>query len=324
MPKTMAPMNVELASAGSHIGRFNPLIKKGLPAPLPEQALGSPVILAWPRSTCYYAQHDQATRWRRTHGVVGTGELPLVGAGGARCTVWEAMSRFSGLSLSGWKARSAEILRRDPSVPAGPQSGHLSGTVTNTHLLEGLRSSGNRTVWRQFVERYRPMIVGYACRSFGFSASDAEDAAQATLTAFVQAYQQGRYDRDKGRLRKWMFGIAVRQLRNLARKRGRVREVQIVDESDGTGLIPRVPDERSLEDAWEQEWRRAVLRQCMEEVRFQFDKTTVGAFELYAWKGWPVGQVAEHLGMTENAVYLAKKRILKRIRELLPRMEENW
>jgi DNA-directed RNA polymerase specialized sigma24 family protein len=50
----------------------------------------------------------------------------------------------------------------------------------------------------------------------------------------------------------------------------------------------------------------------------------VEAFELFAKDGLSAQEVAEQLGMTTNAVYLAKQHILKRIRELLPYMEEAY
>ena len=200
----------------------------------------------------------------------------------------------------------------------------ITRTATNTHLLEGLQDPNNDAVWKQFVNRYRPLIVRYARRSFGFSADDADDAAQVALAAFVEAYQKGQYDRDKGQLRKWLFGIATTRLRNLLRRRARLREVQVVDKSTGTGLILSIPDDCQLEETWEEEWRRAVYRQCMEEIRFQFDAKTVEAFELYVHNGRSADLVAETLEMTPNAVYLAKHRILKRIREISPRMEGIW
>lgn len=206
-------------------------------------------------------------------------------------------------------------------VDGGQRDASLT-TVTSTYLLEGLRKAENRTVWQQFVDRYRPLIAAYA-RRLGLSDQDAEDAAQDTLMTFCSSYQKGKYQREKGRLRDWLFGITRNHVMNLRRKR-RGREVQIVDRTDHTDFFARVPSEDEQRNLWEQEWRRAVLRQCLHEVRAEFDPTTLEAFELSAWKGWPTKQVAKHLAMTSNAVFIAKHRVLKRIRQLVPQMEELW
>ena len=201
----------------------------------------------------------------------------------------------------------------------------LSVTITSTSLLEALEKPENRTAWQQFVERYRPLVMHYAQNRFGLALHDADEAAQNTLAAFADAYQRGRYDREKGRLRKWLFGIATRQIRDFVRKRGKGREVQVPDRGTSTGFLPRIPDnDAELEEMWQEDWRRAVYQQCMVEVQAQFDAKTVEAFVLFAKQGMAAKEVAKKLGMTENAVYLAKYKILKRIRELVPLMEENW
>ena len=205
---------------------------------------------------------------------------------------------------------------------SGEHSGSEFRTVTSTHLLNGLRDPENRTVWQEFVSRYRPLIESYA-RRLGMNETDAQDAAQQSLIAFCTSYQDGKYHRETGRLRHWLFGIARNQINN-ARKKGRRRELQIGANSGETDFFERVEDDAHLEEIWEQEWRDAVLRQCLEEVRQTVEPKSVEAFELFARKGWSAQQVADHLGMTPNAVFIAKHRIMKQIKELLPRMEAEW
>lgn len=194
-------------------------------------------------------------------------------------------------------------------------------TTTNTLLLDALRETGNNLAWQRFCERYRPTIVRYGQSTFRLDVHDAEDAAQLALAAFHEGYLRGDYDRDRGRLRKWLFGIASNQMRQLLRKKARQREAQAPAGPQGADLMQLIPDEAALEQAWEREWRQAVYQQCMVEIRRQFNNKTVEAFELFAKDGAPAREVAEQLGITANAVYLAKQHILKRIRELLPVME---
>ena len=195
-------------------------------------------------------------------------------------------------------------------------------SVTSTYLLEGLKDPANQTVWQQYVDRYRPLILRYA-RRLGLDEVDGEDAAQQALLAFCEAYRQGRYERGKGRLRDWLFGIARNQIRNYQRRQ-HGREVQVATPPEQTDFFVHQADEKEWEDIWEQEWRDAVLRQCLEEARREVGEKTFAAFELFASQGWPARKVAEHLGLTANAVFIAKHRILRRVRELLPTMEEVW
>ena len=139
------------------------------------------------------------------------------------------------------------------------KAAHSLATVTSTTLLEGLKDSGNQTIWLQFVDRYRPLIQRYGER-LGLTAEDAEDATQASLMAFCEAYREAKYERARGRLGDWLFGIVHNQVRNQQRKRGRSREVAVT-ETQVAGIEARGSEE--LERIWEEEWQDAVARECL-------------------------------------------------------------
>ena len=195
--------------------------------------------------------------------------------------------------------------------------------LTRQAALIQRASLGDINAFSRLVLEYQDMAVGYAVSLLGdFHA--AEDAAQETLNAFFEGYAKGAYDPGKGRLRKWLFGIATNKIRNLVRRKAQRHEIQLIDGSSETGFLARIPDDAQLEQKWEQQWRRAVFKQCFEEVRCQLDAKTIQAYVKFAEQGNPAEQVAKELEMTCNAVYLAKHHVLKRIRELIPDMEQTW
>ena len=59
-----------------------------------------------------------------------------------------------------------------------------------------------------------------------------------------------------------------------------------------------------------------VLTKCLEQARRELDPNVFEAFELYALSEIPVDDVAQRLRMSRNAVYIAKSRVLSRLREL--------
>ena len=137
-------------------------------------------------------------------------------------------------------------------------------TITSTDLLLGLRDPNNSSIWQQYVDRYRPLLLKYG-RKLGLKDADAEDVAQLTLVTFCRAYQDGKYDRERGRLRVWLFAIARNQILNWHRRRE--REVQVNSEPDRTDFFAAVGDENRLEQIWEEEWRGAVMKHCLDEIR---------------------------------------------------------
>ncbi len=194
-------------------------------------------------------------------------------------------------------------------------------SVTNTSLLAGLRDRNNETCWSEFYGRYQPILVAFG-RKLGLTETDALDAAQEALMAFASAYREGGYDRQKGRLRTWLMGIATHKVRDLQRKR--CREKVVADNPESTAFLDKVPDDEQVSQVWDAEWQQTIVKRCLEEVRKQVKPRTMEAFELFALQGLSAEEVARRLDMTENAVWIAKNRVLSRMRELQKDYEENW
>ena len=194
-------------------------------------------------------------------------------------------------------------------------------TITHTALLVGLKAPTNDEVWSDFYARYQPLLVSVG-RRLGVSEQDAQDAAQEALLAFAEGYQKGKYDRSKGRLRTWLFGIAVKKIRDIQRRNG--RNFVVVEPVDKSRVLNGQPDDHSLSDIWESEWERRLLQVCMENVCRHMEVATVKAFELFVLKEWPADKVASQLGVTRNAVFKAKRRVLSRMRETYKYLQANW
>jgi len=189
--------------------------------------------------------------------------------------------------------------------------------LTTTLVLERLRSADD-DAWNMFVARFRQPVVRFAA-DLGLPPHEAEDAAQETLAEFLRTYREGRYDREKGRLHSWLFGIARRVALNRGRKLA--RQQQRSPAGQRTGFWDDIPDDAQLQQTWDRSWQTSILEQCLRRVRADLEPRTVEAFELVALQERPAADVADELGMSRNAVFLAKHRVLKRIRELQEEIE---
>jgi DNA-directed RNA polymerase specialized sigma24 family protein len=112
-------------------------------------------------------------------------------------------------------------------------------TTTSLTLLEGLRDPANQDAWQRFFDRYQPIVIGFAIK-LGLTDADAQDASQNTMVSFVEAYRQGAYDRRKGRLRSWLFGIACRKVKDI--QRARRNELVMVDQPNATRFLATVQE----------------------------------------------------------------------------------
>ena len=186
---------------------------------------------------------------------------------------------------------------------------------TTTQLLHQLQMTHDEDAWQQVCMQLRPVIVRFG-QGLGLSIQDAEDAAQETLMTFLKALQAGRYDRQKGRLSLWLLGIARRVILH-KRSRGSSQG----DHAD-TAFWESLPDDHQAEAIWEVQWQQVVLHRCMDQARREFDPKVFEAFRMYALGDVDAAEVGHRLGMTANAVYIAKSRVLARLRELESRFEE--
>ncbi len=192
-------------------------------------------------------------------------------------------------------------------------------THTTTALLEGLADPADEETWRAFDARFRPILNGFA-RRLGLAPEDAADAAQETLTRFVRAYRAGKYDRNRGRLRAWIIGIARHCIIDLKQSRAaRAKE-------RGLSAVAELPDDTTLTELWDTECEQEILRQGLDELRRETktDARTLRAFEMVAFDGRRPAEVAQELAITTNDVYLAKHRCLKRLRAIIDQLDELY
>ena len=193
--------------------------------------------------------------------------------------------------------------------------------ITTTQLLDELKTTKDASAWDRFCRHFHPVVVNFAMQ-LGLSHADAEDAAQETMAAFFKAFERGKYDRQKGRLSSWLFGVAKRVILNLRGRRPLER--LIADKATGTSFWDLIEDDKSIEQTWENEWRQVVLKSCLEQARRELDSNAVTAFELYGLRGIEVEEVCRQLDMSRNAVYIAKSRVLSRLRKLANLKPSNY
>lgn len=192
-------------------------------------------------------------------------------------------------------------------------------TRTTTALLDGLVDPANDEVWRAFDERYRPILVAFIVR-LGVEHADACDVAQETLLRFIGEYRDGRYDRQRGRLRSWLIAMASSKAASMRRWRAGRRERR------GESAIVELSDDAAMESAWEQERRRAVLERALQELRetSRTDPRTIRAFEMLFSLGLSPAVVATELDMSVHDVYLAKSRVAAKLRQIVARFEGEF
>jgi RNA polymerase sigma-70 factor (ECF subfamily) len=183
-----------------------------------------------------------------------------------------------------------------------------SVTTTSPTLLDRLRRSSAGEAWERFVELYTPLLLAW-CRRIGVTDTDAADLTQAVFLTLYQRLPDFQYDADRS-FRAWLKTILLNAWRNQVRQRASQRGDRAVTPDDIPDTDPRL----ELDEA---EYRAHLVRRAMALMRERFEPSTWRACWEFVVEERPADDVARELGLTPNAVYLAKARVLRQLRHEL-------
>jgi RNA polymerase sigma-70 factor (ECF subfamily) len=189
---------------------------------------------------------------------------------------------------------------------------------TQPSLLLRLRDPRNAEAWNAFLELYGPMIYAL-CRRRGLQDADAADVMQDVLRAAAQALPGFRYDPGVGSFRSWLLRVVRSKLCNFLAWRG--RQVPAPGGTTFDEALQSLPD-RETDAAWEEAWRARAFHWAAERVRIEVAESTWKAFWETAVRARPTAEVAGELSMTPGAVYVARCRVLARLRARIERAGE--
>ena len=180
--------------------------------------------------------------------------------------------------------------------------------VTSVGMLNQLQNQ-TEEAWSRLNAIYQPLIRKWL-RQYGVGAADADDVSQDVLMVVCRRLDGFQRER-QATFRCWLRSITVNCLRDHRRKSSRLVAGEGVRQ-----LLQGLEDpESNLARRWDVEHDMHVLQHVLSEVKGQFQKQTWSAFQQTALFGRRPCDVAKALGMTENAVHIAKSRVRSRIRQ---------
>ena len=187
----------------------------------------------------------------------------------------------------------------------------MSQFDTRQSLLIKIRDSGDQVAWGEFVDLYTPLIFRF-CGSRGVADTDRPDVMQEIFKAISNSIGRFDYDQNRSSFRNWLFTVCRSKINNYLR-------VQYTrPKASGTTSVRRrienEPDPREEQD-WETDYRRYMFQWAAKKVRHEFATKTWSAFWRTAVEGEEVADVASDLDMSSGAVWVAKSRVVARIRQ---------
>jgi RNA polymerase sigma-70 factor (ECF subfamily) len=187
----------------------------------------------------------------------------------------------------------------------------MAAPDTSHSLLERARDPTDAASWRRLVDLYTPLLRRWV-RTYIAQAADADDVVQEILTVLVRELPHFEHNRSPGAFRAWLRSIAVNRLRVAWRSRLPATGGDAISEQ-----LHQLEDASSpLSRAWDEEHDRHVVTTLLDAIRLEFQPATWRAFESTVQDGRKASEVAAELGISANAVLIAKSRVLKRLRQI--------
>ena len=177
--------------------------------------------------------------------------------------------------------------------------------------------------WSELVSLYQaPIYRTLRCRRLQHA--DALEVTQQVLVALVRYLPQFESDGKPASFRRWLNRI----ISNLCWKAWSSRQNRVAnaspsynDESQGYQELADQQQQEELRHELEIQHYRHCFRLAAAQVKPLFTKMTWEAFWLSCVDGMEVTDVAETLGMSNGAVYIARSRVIAKLRHQVERME---
>ncbi|MFN3193677.1 MAG: RNA polymerase sigma factor [Aureliella sp.] len=191
---------------------------------------------------------------------------------------------------------------------------------TRSTLIAQIRSPEDREAWDQFVVTYRPVIYRMARRR-GMQDADAQDLVQTVLMRVAGAIQTWKKSSPETRFRHWLRRVARNAIATAFSRHPKDAG------AGGSEVLDLLAEQPAFAADVEQEFAKESMREhylrAALVVKSDVDSETWRAFELTVVQGQPCEEVAILLGKSMGAVYAARSRIMRRLREQVQRLKES-
>jgi RNA polymerase sigma-70 factor (ECF subfamily) len=173
--------------------------------------------------------------------------------------------------------------------------------------------TGETGAWKDLVDLYRPLILAWLNRQ-GVPPRDLEDLCQEVLLSVVKHLPTFEHSGHRGAFRSWLRTVVCSRTADYWRALDAATQAQ--GGSVATAALQEIADpDSALNRQWDEEHDRYVLDCLLDLVEEEFEPLTLQAFRRLALDGVSGAEAAQELGLSVAAVYVAKSRVLARIRQ---------
>ncbi len=192
---------------------------------------------------------------------------------------------------------------------------------TNESLILRVKDPADAASWSVFLSIYRPVVIRMAC-GLGLQHADAEDLAQQVFMSVAKAIEGWAPDAHQPPFRVWLSRITRNAIVNALTRRKPDAPGGSTSVQEMLRELPERNDETTQQLI--EESRREAIRWATEAIQHEFTVVTWAMFWLTSIEGRSVAEVARQQNKTPGAVYMARYKVMQRLKEKVLEVSEVW
>lgn len=191
---------------------------------------------------------------------------------------------------------------------------------TNQSLIARVQDLGDGASWAEFLGIYQPVVYRMARRR-QLQDADALDVMQKVFLSISRNIEGWEMGENKPPFRAWLTTIASNAITKELARRPR-------DRATGTTSIAEClesqPDPGVTTNEILAETRQEAIRWATEQIRFEFSPEIWKLFELTSIHSTPIAEVAKRSGRSAGSIYIARFRVITRLKEKIQEVSHHW
>jgi RNA polymerase sigma-70 factor (ECF subfamily) len=196
----------------------------------------------------------------------------------------------------------------------------MTDPFTRNSLLVRLQDADDIVAWEEFSEIYGPVIYRVAL-SKGLQPADADDLVQEVFLAVSLSLSKWLARDDRGSFRAWLLRIARNEA--IDRLRQRARRDLGCGGSSAEQLLAELPARNEFSDSLDLEYERALFRSAAQRIQQEVAEQVWQAFWLTTVEGISISDAAAQLKTGIGNIYVARSRVMARIKDLISKRREQ-
>lgn len=191
---------------------------------------------------------------------------------------------------------------------------------TNPSLIARVKDLGDGASWVEFLGIYQPVVYRMARRRH-LQDADAQDVMQQVFLSISRSIERWEAGDGQPPFRAWLTTIARNAITKALARRPLDRATGTTSAAD---ILENEPAVEATASEILGEARQEIIRWATEQIRSEFSEEIWHIFQQTAIQGVPIADVAKSSGRSTGSIYVARFRIIARLKEKIQEVSQHW